>query len=93
MQSTRRLVLAALIKHSGCGAYCVAESDALIAGRKAMTERPHALLTDVWRCAQVMEMGSPPPVPVFFPNRCHDKYIAIDIPCRNRYPCLEEPLM
>ena len=59
MQSTRRSVLAALIKHSGCGAYCVAESNALIAGRKSMTERPHALLTDVWRCAQVIKMLLP----------------------------------
>ena len=58
MQATRRLVLAALIKHSGCGAFCVFESEGLIAGRKSMMERPHALLTDVWRCAQV-----PPPLP------------------------------
>jgi hypothetical protein len=46
-------VLAALIKHSGCVAVCLAEDECLSSGTKVLTERPCSLLTDVWRSAQL----------------------------------------
>ena len=44
MKVARRLVLAALVKHSGCGPLCVTESDALKAGYKNNSDRPPKLL-------------------------------------------------
>ena len=51
-QVARRLVVAALVKHSGCVSLCLAEEEALSSGLKIPSERPHQLLIDVWRSAQ-----------------------------------------
>ena len=45
-------VLAALIKHSGCVALCLAEDEALSNNIKMKSDRPYQLLLDVWRNTQ-----------------------------------------
>lgn len=45
-------MLAALIKHSGCVALCLAEDEALLNNIKMKSDRPYQLLLDVWRNTQ-----------------------------------------
>ena len=45
-------MLAALIKHSGCVALCLAEDEALLNNIKIKSDRPYQLLLDVWRNTQ-----------------------------------------
>lgn len=52
MQSARKGVLAALVKHSGCVSLCKAEGEALSTGKKTESDRPSPPLLDIWRATQ-----------------------------------------
>jgi hypothetical protein len=52
MKITRRLVLISLIKHCGIEDLCLVELSQIVTEKKLMTDRPHALVIEVWRCAQ-----------------------------------------
>ena len=52
MQRARKLVMAALVKHSGCSDFCVAEARAIIEGKREKSDRPNAILMEIWRAGQ-----------------------------------------
>ena len=56
MQRARKLVMAVLVKHSGCSEFCVAEARAITDGKREKSDRPNAILMEIWRAGQrVME--------------------------------------
>eukprot|EP01038_Epipyxis_sp_PR26KG_P004035 gene4035-5772_t len=52
MRHARRLVLIAIIKHSGCYPLCVAEVRSVVNAGKLKSDRPNEVLLEVWRAAQ-----------------------------------------
>lgn len=52
MQVSRKLVLAAMVKHSGCARFCSAEGDMLRSGLRNSSDRPYQPLIDIWRAVQ-----------------------------------------
>ena len=56
MQRARKLVMAVLVKHSGCSEFCLAEAKVLTDGKRGKADRPNAILMEIWRAGQrVME--------------------------------------
>lgn len=51
LQRARRLVLAALVKHSGCFGLAFVECQAISSGVRERSDRPNSILLDVWRAA------------------------------------------
>ena len=52
MQAARRRVLASLLYHSGCVGLCYAEDKALSMEDRDESDKPHPILTDIWRAGQ-----------------------------------------